>query len=523
MKPAVTMTFAKGDVTCRSHKRMQASSPHKTNDADENAGSMRPLRENYLRMKKIYRLFPAALGLLASVILLFSSCDKMNDIQEQWAGKEEQVYLGKVDSLKFYPGLGRAKITWYIGADPKVDRTIIYWNMRQDSIVKEFVRTGSGLQRDSVILENLPEGSILFEFRNANSEGETSLYSNLTVTVWGQDFASGQRARRIDAFSLNPDESIFELGLTPATVGDNVAYAEVVYTNSSGQIKTVRADRETNILQLTNFPAGGEFDLRTVFFPPQGIDTVYNEFESFRAPAVVKATGSKSALAGNLSSKYFEYNGGESLYEWTSDSKLIAYSLNGDGSVSASGTQVTTVSRETYRDLFFYDANRFIAVTTGNALRMITIHGGAPVIVKTPADADDFGTGFTMPLFMPSSSGVFFYSLTAAGVLQAWYARNDAAFNTPNNVSVGTGYDVYKNKLALFNTASLLAVDEEGNLWSQPVSVSGRLGSKSRIGSGWNRFERIIGVGTTLLCMEENGDFYIFDDFNTTENFWIVD
>ncbi len=475
------------------------------------------------QMKKIYNAFPVALGLVASVVLLFSSCDKMNDIQAQWAGKEEQVYLGKVDSLRFYPGFGRAKITWYIGADPKVDRTIIYWNMRQDSIVKEFVRTGSGLQRDSVILENLPEGSTLFEFRNVNSEGETSLYSNLTVTVWGQDFTSGLRARRIDAFSLNPDESIFELGLTPTTMGDNVAYAEVVYTNSSGQVRTLRADRETNALQLTNFPAGGEFDLRTVFFPPQGIDTVYNEFESFQAPVVVTATGSKSALAGNLSSKYFEYNGGENLYEWTSDSKLIAYPLNGDGSVSINGTQVATVSRDTYRDLFFFNADRFVAVTTGNALQMVTLQTKTPIIVQTPENADNFGSGFSMPLFMSSPSGVFFYSLTTAGVLQAWYAKNNASFNTPNNVAVGTGYDVYKNKLALFNTTSLLAVDEEGNLWSQPVSVSGRLGSKSRIGSGWNRFERILGVGTTLLCMEENGDFYMFENFNTTENFWIVE
>lgn len=474
-------------------------------------------------MKKTYSLFPVVLGLVASVALLFSSCDKMNDIQAEWAGKEEQVYLGKVDSLKFYPGFGRAKITWYIGADPKVDRTIIYWNMRRDSLVKEFVRTGSGLQRDSVILENLPEGSTLFEFRNANSEGETSLYSNLTVTVWGDDFANGLRARKVDAFTLNPDESIFELGLTPVTVGDSVAYAEVVYTNASGQVKTVRADRETNTLQLTNFPAGGEFNLRTVFFPPQGIDTVYNEFETFRAPTVVTATGSKSALAGNLSSKYFEFNGGESLYEWTSDSKLIAYPLNGDGSVSVNGTQVATVPRDTYRDLFFYNADRFVAVTTGNALQMVTLQTGAPVIVKTPANADNFGSGFSMPLFMPSPSGVFFYSLTEAGALQAWYARNDASFNTPNNVTVGTGYNVYKNKLALFNATSLLAVDADGNLWSQPVTVSGRLGSRSRIGSGWNRFEKIIGVGTTLLCMEANGDFYIFDNFNTTDNFWIVD
>lgn len=470
-------------------------------------------------MKKTNRLFPIVLGLLVSAILLFSSCDKMNDIQEKWAGQEERTYLGKADSLKFYSGFGRAKITWYIGSDPRVERTIIYWNMRKDSIVKEFVRQGSGAQKDSVIVENLPEGSTLFEFRTVNSDGKTSLYSTATVTVWGAGYASGLRARRVAAFNLNPGKSLFELGLSPTSLGDNVVYAEVMYTDSEAKQRTLRAYRETNALELTNFPAGGDFRLRTVFFPPQGIDTVKNEFVTYQAPAVIKTGGAKLSLAGNLNSKYFEKDG-KSLYEWTSKDTLISYPLNGNGNVSATGSRVARVPRATYRDLFFYDSDRFVAVTTAGALQMVTLQTGVPVIVKTPANADNFGTGFTMPLFMPSSSGVFFYSLTAAGVLQAWYAKNDASFNTPNSATAGTGVDV-NNQMTLFNATSLLAVDAAGDLWAQPVSVSGSLGSKSRIGSGWNRFTRIVSVGTTLLGIESDGDIYEFTNFNT-KSYWIV-
>ena len=473
------------------------------------------------QMKKTYRLFPVALALLASVVLLFSSCDKMNDIQAEWEERAEGVYLGKVDSLRFYPGFGRAKITWYIGADPKVERTIIYWNMRQDSIVKEFVRTGSGLQRDSVIMENLPVGSTLFEFRNVNSAGESSLYSSVTVTVWGDDFANGLRARRVAGLSLNPAESSFGLNLTPTAQGDSVAYAEVVYTNTLGQTRTVRADRETDELQLSNFPVGGEFRLRTVFFPPQGIDTVYNDFEAFRAPSVVTTGGTQLAFTGVLTSKYFDYKG-ESLYEWTSGSALLSRPLNGDGTVSATSTQVATVPRATYKDLIFYDADRYITVTTGNVLRMLSIQNGNVAIVNTPAGSTDFGTGFSMPLFLSPVNGVYFYSLTAAGVLQAWYAFNNASFAAPNNASVATGYQVYNvNKLAVFNAESLLIVDNDGNLWAQPASVTGRLGARSRIGSGWDRFARIVTVGTTVLGIQSNGEVYAFPNF-TVENFWTV-
>src|SRR5690606_12297077 len=107
------------------------------------------------------------------------------------------------------PGFGRAKLTWYVGSDPKIDRTIIYWNMRQDSIVKEFARNTPGVQKDSIILDNLPEGSTLFEFRNMNNDGETSLYSSATVTVWGAEFGDGLRARSLNGFDFDYAQSTY--------------------------------------------------------------------------------------------------------------------------------------------------------------------------------------------------------------------------------------------------------------------------------------------------------------------------
>ena len=102
-------------------------------------------------MKKILEILKAILSVLI-ITSFVTSCDSMNDIQSKFADQDEQVYLGKVDSIRAFPGFGRAKITWYIGADPKIEQTVIYWNMRSDSIIKDFVRTGSGLQRDSIIV-----------------------------------------------------------------------------------------------------------------------------------------------------------------------------------------------------------------------------------------------------------------------------------------------------------------------------------------------------------------------------------
>ncbi len=474
-------------------------------------------------MKKINKLFPIALSLLVSVFLFLSSCNKMDDIQREYADREEHVYLGKADSLKFFPGFNRAKLTWYMSSDPKIDRTIIYWNLRRDSIVKVFTRSTPGVQKDSVIIDNLSEGTQLFEFVNVNDEGETSLYSSLSVTAWGTEFANSLHARKVTQFNYDYDHLLFDLTLTPTNPGDSVVYSQMVYTNSHGEEKTLRIERDTTSLELEDFPDGGELRFRSVFFPPQGIDTVYNDYAIFKAPKAVFERGTKISLAGNMDSKYFERNDGNlNLYEWNTNGDFIVYALNADGSLAQTKMLPEIAPRSLYRDFFFYNQGKFIGISKSNsAVTMHEIIDDHLALVKaTPAGLDYFGSGFVFKEFLPAQG--YFYSLTAGtGDLKVWLAQTNATWGAPNGVTAGTGFDKY-DPLILFNNQSLLGVDAEGYLWNIQVSVTGVIGSKSRIGIGWDRFKKMISVGRTLYCMEENGDFYVFNDFNTTDNIWIV-
>src|SRR5699024_2574659 len=119
-------------------------------------------------MKKLNVFWLLTPCLFVYILVLISSCDKMDDIQEEFASREEAVYLGKVDSIKTFSGFGSVKITWYLTDDTKVQRTVIYWNARKDSVVKEIDRKITGMIKDSVIIDSLPEGTIRFEFRNEN-------------------------------------------------------------------------------------------------------------------------------------------------------------------------------------------------------------------------------------------------------------------------------------------------------------------------------------------------------------------
>lgn len=446
------------------------------------------------------------------VILFFViSCDDMNDIQKKYAEKEERVYLGKVDSLQSFSGFGRVKITWYISSDPRIEQTIIYWNMRNDSIVKDFVRTTPGIQKDSIIIENLPEGSTSFEFRNINSKGESSLYSSVTATTWGEDFAEGLSARKIVSRSFDYERSRYELHFSPTTRGDSVVYSQIVYTDSKGTEKTVRIGRETNTVELTDFADGMEFRFRTVFFPPEGIDTVYNNYEVYKAPTAVFEKGTKLSLHGNIESRYFE-RGGKNLYEWNTAGDLIVYALEEDGSFTYTEKYVGIVPRNIYRDFFFYDDDKFIAISNDHKVTMHQIKDGKLVSV-----GGTIGTGFSMGKFIPAKG--FFYSLSG-GTLKTWFAKNNGTLNSSLGGTVATDF-IYDPSI-LFNFEYLIGVDANGYLYSIPISTTGILGNKNRIGSGWNRFKKLVSVGTKLLCLDNNGDFYEFD-FNATDFYWILE
>jgi hypothetical protein len=235
-------------------------------------------------MKRINKIASGILGLLG-IFLLTTSCENMNDIQSKYADMKEEIYLGKVDSINVYPGLSRAKITWYISADPKIERTIIYWNMRKDSIVRDFVRASPGVQKDSIIVENLPEGTQLFEFRNINSKGNTSLYSSASVISWGERFANRLISRSITSQVYDLNALTFKLNISNTFSGDSVVYSQVRFTNGHGVENNIRINRVTNTLTLTDFPRGGEFQFRTAFFlPKQGIDTIFNTYKIYKAP-----------------------------------------------------------------------------------------------------------------------------------------------------------------------------------------------------------------------------------------------
>lgn len=190
----------------------------------------------------------------------FTACGDMDSTHAEYADRPEKIYLGRVDSLRAHGGHDRIMLSWYINADPKIERTIVYWNSRRDSIVKPFVRRGPGFQKDSVFIEGLDEGNANFEVYNRNSDGLYSLSRSVSGYAYGDAYLKGLRRRSISSVVLGIDEASQSNSVT-ITWGDADAsniYSEIVYTKkSTGETETIYVTSEKD---LTNKALVTAFD-----------------------------------------------------------------------------------------------------------------------------------------------------------------------------------------------------------------------------------------------------------------------
>ncbi|MGV8091106.1 MAG: DUF4998 domain-containing protein [Mangrovibacterium sp.] len=140
-------------------------------------------------------------------IFILSSCDDLNDIHQKYLEDGSKAYPGVTDNLMSFPGKGRVKLTWYQNSDPRIKETVIYWNQRNDSIIKPFNRIGIGSQKDSVMIENLAEGTHTFELINKTDQSERSLVSAIQGISYGEQYEKGLRGRPVSSITRTGTKS----------------------------------------------------------------------------------------------------------------------------------------------------------------------------------------------------------------------------------------------------------------------------------------------------------------------------
>ena len=146
-------------------------------------------------MKKIYS---HTLIILSIISLIVFSCGDMDSIHEDYL-QGEQVYAGKLDTLKIRPGYYRAQLegqTQFLGNSTKIiieydDELEIY------DIINEDINDGIY----SMILPNLDERSYEFSVTTQDDLGNLSVSQIVAGSAVGDIFVSDQDPREIIDFT----------------------------------------------------------------------------------------------------------------------------------------------------------------------------------------------------------------------------------------------------------------------------------------------------------------------------------
>lgn len=202
------------------------------------------------------------------LLMLFSAvgCDDINSIHQKYYDRGEDIYTGVVDSIMAYPGYERVRFEWEVNSDPRIAKTVIFWNDRADSVVIDVNRTQNGILKMSYELNNIPEGSYIFEFITRDNDKTFSLAKEATVIIYGEEYTSTLRNRSISSVDMQADGSI---KITWDNIASNeIQFATVEYT-VNGEIETTRVENDETETVI-NGPKTGEDIYVSTSFKPEG-------------------------------------------------------------------------------------------------------------------------------------------------------------------------------------------------------------------------------------------------------------
>jgi len=203
--------------------------------------------------------------------LSMMSCDDMNSIHQEYYDFGEGIYTGAVDSLKGLSGYQKVRFDWEVDADPRISKTVIYWNQREDSVVVNVNRTQGGRMGFSYDLENLKEGTYTFEFITRDNQGHFSMPMEQVVEVFGEFYVQQLRNRGVASIAKQADGTML-IEWEPIA-SKTVQYVTVTYT-VEGVEHSVRVENADEQTVLAGLETGDIIRIRTTHLPENALGTL---------------------------------------------------------------------------------------------------------------------------------------------------------------------------------------------------------------------------------------------------------
>jgi hypothetical protein len=210
-------------------------------------------------------------------LLFLTGCDDQNFMHQKYLDEGERVYPGMADSVEYSAGNERVRFSWFLNADPRIDRSVFYWNEGKDSAVIPTNRTHAGILADTAIL-NITEGTYTFSLVTKDKENNKSLSVERTVQIYGPTYISrltnrGQSSSSFDDGTLTVNWAAVESAL--------IQYSTVYYTDYSNPgnpvAKSIRVEIEDTRTVIEGVRKGDSFSISTTYLPAGGLDNLESQ------------------------------------------------------------------------------------------------------------------------------------------------------------------------------------------------------------------------------------------------------
>ncbi|CAL1519674.1 DUF4998 domain-containing protein [Chitinophaga sp. MM2321] len=206
--------------------------------------------------------------------LCLAACEKSDKNYKDFAPNGENVYPGKVDSLKANPGKERIQLAWLLNTDPRIVKCRIFWNRKADS-VEIAVSHKNSVDTIRHTLE-LGEGPYIFEVYTYNAEGDRSIKAEVNGDVFGNFYESGLLNRILKSAVITGGDTKLEWeDADPRSPGVLLSYQD-----QAGVAHTQLIPSEEKTTLLTGTPTTGTMEFKTLYLP------VANAIDTFAAVTV---------------------------------------------------------------------------------------------------------------------------------------------------------------------------------------------------------------------------------------------
>ncbi len=196
------------------------------------------------------------------VLCIIASCDSYLEKHQPYMENGEIVYLQKLDSISILPGDKRALFKFFYLNGSRLDYTLLSWNNRANFLKIDCNGLKSG--KDSIImLYDLDEGVYDFEISNFNKSNQKSLKVDAFISIYGDQYASTLKNRKIKNVSLEEDKVNIEF--YPSSQG--YQKLEIKYLSDTDMSEKIIVLENGNIISLNEVPKDLIFQYRTFYKP----------------------------------------------------------------------------------------------------------------------------------------------------------------------------------------------------------------------------------------------------------------